>query len=266
MSIAKRLGTSLYPARRAAWVRAGLGILAFVRAGEGARLLWPLTDSEIVKAPFFGWYPEPTRLVVATVLIAWAVSSVAFAAGFRPRISGTVLAISIGSSLLLDQQAYSNHLYLMTVLIALLAVSAPDRSSGPHDVVVGWPIQLMKLQITVVYVFAALTKLNEEYLSGAVLGAQLGRGLLDLPEAVATVGLFRTLAAASIVVELVIGIYLWVPHRRRLAIVAGIALHGSITLLMAPTVQLAVFSALMLLSYLLFVEEDITMPQTVSTG
>jgi uncharacterized membrane protein YphA (DoxX/SURF4 family) len=242
-----------------ATVRIAMGTIALVRGVAAYWLLWPLTDSEIVKVPFVAWMPSPTPVVVAVVLGSWVVAAACFAIGFHTRLAGTVLAVAMALVLFIDQQAYSNHLYLLIVIVGLLVVAGPagalsvDNRRGAPAPPANWAVLLIKLQITVVYLFAAITKINASYLAGSVLSAQVGRGLIQATWAAQSSALMRGTAFASIVLEVVIGLYLWHPQRRYVAVGAGVLLHGGITLLMPSPVLLGLFGAIMLSSYLLFI-------------
>lgn len=259
---AGRLLAGRYSSKPVALLRIVLGLVAFVRAFEGFRVLWPLTDPAVVQVPFVMWSPRPTALVLALLLGVWAVSAALFAIGWQTRSAGVALTLSLAGALFIDQQGYSNHLYLLTVLVGLLtlagagaAFSLDAAHGGGVETVERWPVLLMKLQVTVVYLFAALTKLNAAFLGGAVLRAQLGAGLVPVPDELPS-GVVTFIAVAAVVIEFAIAAYLWHPRRRWVAVGAGVLLHGAITLLMAPFLQLLVFTAIMWASYLLFIPAE----------
>lgn len=61
---------------------------------------------------------------------------------------------------LLEQTAYLNHYYLVTLLALLLAFVPPaDRSVAPR-----WTLLALRLQVALVYVFAGLAKLRPDWL------------------------------------------------------------------------------------------------------
>jgi len=248
-----------YPVMPVAAVRVAIGAIATIRGVAAYWVMWPLTDSQIVKVPFVAWLPAPTPVVLAVVLGVWVVAAGCFAVGFRTRLSGTILAVAMAVALFVDQQAYSNHLYLLIVIVGLLVLAGPagalsiDAKRGTPAAPANWAVVLIKLQITVVYLFAAATKVNATYLAGSVLSAQIGKGLIPATWAAQSSALMRWTAITSVVLEVVIGVYLWHPHRRFVAVGAGVLLHGGITLLMPSPVLLVLFSAIMLSSYLLFI-------------
>jgi len=127
------------------------------------------------------------------------------------------------------------------------------RSDRP---VVRWPILLLMLQTSIVYGFSALTKLNADFLSGRVLAGTLGTGPLPFPEALRTPQILAVLAACAVMIEFFVAIFIWRPQFRPAAFILGFTLHLSITLMMAGTLQLVVFSLEMLALYPLFLDTE----------
>ncbi len=236
-----------------------LGTVAIVRGVEAYRILRPLSKVHILNVPYVEWMPSPSQGVIVAIAVLWVGAALCFAVGYRTQVSGILLTVAMAAGLLIDQQGYSNHLYLLTVLVGLLTMSRPGgawsldlrHGRGPASSIL-WPLVLMKVQISVVYLFAAFTKFHGEYLSGRVLAGQVGHGVVPIPDSLKTGQIFMTLAISSILIEIFLAIYLWHPERRFLAVGAGVLLHATIPFLMQPFLQLSVFSAIMLSSYLLF--------------
>ena len=195
--------------------------------------------------------------LVVVLVVLWAVSSILFIVGWRVSITGAVLLVSIIFSIALDQQAYSNHLYLMAWLVLLLTIADAGAalSIGEEErPVVRWPVLLVMAQGSIVYGFSAITKLNEGFLSGNVLAGVLSNGPVAFPEILRTPVFLSSLALVVVVVELFVSMFLWSTRYRPAAFVLGLALHVSIILLMQPTAELIVFSLEMLALYPLFLE------------
>ena len=96
--------------------------------------------------------------------------------GLRTRLCGTILTLSMAYTLFFDQQLYSNHLYLATLVVLLLTIadsaarwSLDARRLGRRDLILEWPTLLLKIQISIVYFYAALLKINPQYLSGTMI-------------------------------------------------------------------------------------------------
>jgi hypothetical protein len=161
----------------------------------------------------------------------------------------------------LDQQTYSNHLYLFFLIMLLLtladsgaALSVDALRTGKRDYVVGWPILLLKFQVSLVYGFSALAKLTPQFLSGEVLSQTLKQhGWLTFPYSWRGPQLLTALAVSAIVVEIFIAFGLWKRNLRWVAVLAGVTLHIFIvSMLDSSRLSLGIFALEMLALYPLF--------------
>ena len=146
--------------------RVGIGLAATVKALE----LWPVLirlagDPRVVQMPLAPW-PRPSAAAAPWVAAAWAGLGLTVAAGKAVPITGTLLAALVGYVLTLDQQTYSNHLYLLSLLSVLLALAHTERHRAPA-------LTLLRWQLVVVYAFAAASKINADFLSGRVIAENL---------------------------------------------------------------------------------------------
>ncbi|MDV7999894.1 HTTM domain-containing protein [Rhodococcus sp. IEGM 1408] len=145
---------------------------------------------------------------------------------------------------------YNHHTYLISVVCAIfvLGLNVP---------------QLLKLQLAIVYTFAALTKVNETYLSGSELYASMVQHLfwqtvvgVD-PEPAFLIAV----SVASIVVEAFLAVGLWFARTRRITLVIGLCFHLSLVVLVTAGfdlfLDLAIYGGVMLSLYLPFFEEEI---------
>lgn len=247
--------------------RAVLGGAAAIRALVGLPILADLARSETLSAPYVDWMPRPSLSLVALLVVVWLVSALLFMVGWKVSISGSVLMLTLLTVLGIDQQTYSNHLYLMLWLVGLMVLADAGAGlaiSGRDRPVVRWPLILLMLQASIVYLFAALTKINDNFLSGEILAGALGGGILPFPGSLRTPGLLSALALVVIAVELSVGILIWLPRYRPFAFALGLGLHVAIPLLMQPTGELIVFSLEMLALYPLFLDPaglEVTAPE-----
>jgi hypothetical protein len=247
--------------------RIGIGLAALCRAFIALPVLLRLADDDVIRAPVFTWMPEPSTTMAWVVVSLWVVSSVLVVLGYSLPISGTLLVACLVWMLTFDLQTYSNHVYLMAWLVLLLVVADAGvaRSIKPASrPVASWTLALIMLQTSIVYGFSAVTKLNDEFLTGEVLAGVLRGGVVPFPEALRTPEVLGPLAVMTVLVEAFLAFGLWIPRLRRIAYVLGIGLHAAIPLLMPDTLELLVFSVLMLSTYPLFAQFD---PQpTTSAG
>ncbi|HEU4715132.1 MAG TPA: HTTM domain-containing protein [Pyrinomonadaceae bacterium] len=241
------------PARTVRFIRFVIGAICFLRAIEEYRVMSRVLRPGTMRFPVLEWLPELTRPRATIVLVLWFLSSVAFMLGWQTRIAGLVLAASMGYSLTLDQQLYSSHLYLLTLIVFLLTLSEIGRPFGSQSVW-RWPILLLQIQLSIVYFFAAVTKMNSLYLSGYMLGENLRRGL---PAVFFNPRVLSAMAIASIVTELALAVGFWIKDLRKGAVVVGTLLHFTMVLTLAPNVagQLAIFATACIAIYPLFFVE-----------
>ena len=115
------------------------------------------------------------------------------------------------------------------------------RRKGPATSVAYWPQLLIVTQVSVVYLFAALSKMQPNFLSGDAL--------LNFVRWEPSFLVLLTLSVLTPVTELFIAIGLLMNRFRGLAVVAGLALHLSIVVMITPTLPLVAFALLCVPSY-----------------
>jgi hypothetical protein len=245
--------------RPLAIVRIVVGIAAIIRAAEGTRILRLILAGGVYRTPYVEWLPVPGPEWVTPLGVVWAAAAICFTVGLATTASGVLLVAIVGYVLALDQQTYSNHLYLLLTLVALLtladsgaALSLDARRRGTRRLVAAWPATLLKVQASAVYGFAAISKLNLVYLSGAVLAHDLRFGLLAVPLEWRTFAPMSLLSVAAILLELFVAVGLWSDRLRRGAMAAGLGFHLTAIAMVIEPVQLIVFTLEMVPLYLLF--------------
>jgi predicted DCC family thiol-disulfide oxidoreductase YuxK len=190
----------------------------------------------------------------------WMLACVSFALGFRTRISGGLLCICLAYQLAWDENLQANNFYLLALMVFLLTVAdsgcsfSLDRRLFRRDPqqVVRWSTLLPRLQISIVYFYSALLKLNPTFLAGQSIVRST-----RMPELLHQTWLPRGVAAATVMVEFFLVLALWVPVVRRTAFALGFLLHLGIFLGMdgQHTVAMFTFGVTMLAPYLLFLED-----------
>jgi predicted DCC family thiol-disulfide oxidoreductase YuxK len=245
-----------FDARTIALTRIAVGIAA---AGQGLRtwrMLTQLYSPEIARARIIPGVPELTVDFILPFAACWLLASLSFAAGFQTTIAGIVLAALMAYQLLLDLNLYSNHVYLLLLCTTLLTIarsgSALSADSwlrrGAADSVPYAPVFLLRFQLTAVYFFTAIQKINSAFLSGRVLQWVLFFGSAD-----ADPTLYQVLAVVVIATELFLAFALWVPSLRPWAFAVGAGLHLSLPIIIpSEWMDLVVFSVLTLGLYFTF--------------
>jgi predicted DCC family thiol-disulfide oxidoreductase YuxK len=241
--------------------RAAVGIAALIRAALQYEILRALLNGEVIQAKRFAWFPDLPLGLFWPFLAIWMLACVSFALGFRTRVSGALLCACLAYQLAWDENLQGNNFYLMALIVFLLTVTDSGCSfsldrwifrSGPQQVV-RWSTLLPRLQISIVYFYSALVKLNPSFLAGHSIVTST-----RMPELLHQTWLPRGTAAATVGVEFFLALALWTPALRRTAFALGFLLHLGIFLGMdgRHTVAMFTFGITMLAPYLLFLEHS----------
>jgi len=258
-----RLADARVPARPVALARVAVGVGALLQVLPSGGALYRLMDPAYVTIPYAYGTPPLSYAGWLVFCGLWIAAAVLFALGLWTRVAGGVLVAVLTSLLLVDQQTYTNKVYLFAIEAFFLSVagagaalSLDARRRGTRATVPAWPVFLVMAQLSIVYVFTALSKLNAEFLSGDVLlGAS--RLLRWLAEAVSwrlAAALAAGAAWGTIVLELALAAWPWRPRWRGIAFAVGFVLHVGITLSMRPHLELAAFTLSTVGCYVLFVD------------
>src|SRR4029453_4745052 len=103
-----------------------------------------------------------------------------------------------------DQNFWGHHVYfigLMTLLLTFVdsdaALSVRALRGDRRARVTNWPILLMKIQLSLVYFFAAIAKLNPIFLSGYVIASRTTHAALAQQAPIVLSGLAVAAVAAE---------------------------------------------------------------------
>jgi uncharacterized membrane protein YphA (DoxX/SURF4 family) len=221
-----------------------------------------LSTGEFVRVPVSTWIPAATPAFVQGLVSVGLIGAVLLLLGTLARVGAALVCLTSAFALVLDEQVYSNHLYLLVWMAGLLAMSRcgnafafPRRKS--REPVPYWPVFLIKLQISVVYFWTGVSKMNEQYLSGEVLQTFIN-GWVPIPDAA-----FSYMALLSIGAEIFLSIALWIPRLVPLATALGAGLHLGIIILLQDPWPLIFFALLMAAGYVQFLTSR---PQQLMKG
>lgn len=239
-----------------------VGIAAILQAISTLAILERVFDASMLQLPYAAWLPKLPAQLIPLYILVWCCAAISFTIGWHTRICGFALALILGYSITLDQQTYSNHVYLLALVVLLLTLarcggrySLDARRGERLETAPAWPVTLLKIQLSIVYAFAALAKLNVLYISGAIMAAQISNGwIIALPDAWQRWEVTMPLAALSILTELFLAIAFWSRRYRNLALGIGVGLHVTIVLSFPASSALAltVFGLTMFALYLPF--------------
>ena len=146
--------------------------------------------------------------------------------------------------------SYQHH-YLVA-LVLLLACFVPWQrppEARPSTPVRTWAVRLILIQLGILYLWAAISKMSPAWLDGRTLSKQLTGGLGEL--VVSTVG-WKSAAGLTMLTELVLAFAIWIRPAWRIALPLGIGLH---VLIMYSGLEIGLFAWLMLGFYLLVVPD-----------
>jgi hypothetical protein len=231
--------------------RASLRAVAVLRVLVGAivvRHLWPELGASTLPVdrfhvPWWSWLPEPSHTEYRMLLYGGVAAGSCMVVGVASRLA-TVTAFSVVTYLLVvDMTGFAhNRGFLVWVLFGLSLL--PARPQGYL-----WPVVLLRIVVSSVYLTSASTKLADpDWRGGLVLWDRVVRYEQHIPfggwvhDVLTSRGTYVALAPAAIAVELFIGIGLWRSRVRLAAIWVAIVFHASIEV--AANVQTFSYTAI----------------------
>ena len=240
--------------------RVMVGAAALVRGLASYFVMMRVLGPGGVRAPGFDWSP-PVSLAAAPWLIGiWLIAAFCFLVGFRARLSGAALAVTIAYYLLADGSFYSNHIYFLLLIVFLLTVADSGaafsvdwlRRGKPSAEVAYGPVLLLKIQVAIVYFFAGIAKLNPAFLSGDVLPEKLS----SFPDAWISPELAIAASWATMILEFYLVFALWIRRLRLSAIIGGLIFHGLIVVTMSFYAGLITYSTTIVATYGLYLSDE----------
>ena len=208
--------------------------------------------------PHLSWLPlpEPGRPSITFAYGALSVLFALIAQGALVRATLPIATVLYGWTYFSSQLDSYQHHYLMWLLLLILCfvprqpdpLPAGAAADAPRRVTT-WALRLALIQVSIVYLWAAIAKIDTLWLDGTALFIQVQDGWVR--RLIEDVG-FSPAAIAVMVAELFLAVAVW---NRRLwlpAIVAGVGLHVGIELV---GLEIGLFSYLMIAIYLLLVPD-----------
>ena len=172
-----------------------------------------------------GLFPMPSAAGMAVVFVLQAYLAARVAFGARPRWSAGVLAALFGYGYFISQLNSYQHHYLMFLALIVCSMVPWERAIKSRNVRT-WAVRLLLVQISLVYVWAVVAKLDNHWLDGTTLSKQVRS--LWWRDLITDYGSWAFAAQAVIAVELFLAFAIHVRILRPAAFVLGIALHVSI--------------------------------------
>jgi hypothetical protein len=227
---------------------------AWLQIGNAPR--YGFGDFNVSHLPFLdGILPMPTRASMSVVYGLQVLLGLRIALGGASRAAYVALAVLFAGGYFISQLNSYQHHYLLAIALGLLAAFPwPDfpkpqpASEATKDRF--WPIRMLLVALSVMYVFAVLAKLDGEWLDGSTMQRQITEGWIrDLVEDVG----WGTAAKLTMVVELSLAVLIHVRKLWPLAIAIGVGMHMAFEF---SGLRIGLFSYFMASLYLLLLPES----------
>jgi hypothetical protein len=245
---------------RLAVARMIVGSAAVIQTVDSASILSAVLRAPGLRFPYEPFAAPMTGGLLVPFVAVSALAAFCFTVGWRTRLAGCVTGACMLYTVFIDQQAYSNHQVLLSICSVLIALGgggaahSVDARLRASTEAMYWPVFLLKAQLSIVYAFAALSKMNTSYMSGAVLLYTLRSSGPLAFDALRSPSVLAAMVIGSIAVELFLAVAFWVRRLRGPAALTGLLFHAGLIGLMRPleTLQLVVFAMVMFALYVLF--------------
>jgi len=190
--------------------------------------------------------PSRVGFAIAQLVLAYLFALVACGAAVRVALP---LATAIYAWLYFSSQLDSfQHHYLVAIVLAI-ACFVPWCTNGDEPRVRAWAVRLLLVELGIVYLWAAISKLDAAWLDGSTLGDQLRgapRWLADN-----TIGIAWA-SRVVVVVELALAATVWVRRAWPIALPLGVAFHAGIA---SSGLEIGLFAWITLALYVLVVPD-----------
>lgn len=202
--------------------------------------------------------PEPGRPSITFAHAAMCLLFALVAQGILTRVTLPLAALLYGWAYFSSQlDAYQHH-YLVWLLLVILCFvpHAPDPrlpSAAPATPrrMTSWAVRLALVQVGIVYLWAAISKMTPLWLDGTALDLQIAGGTM---RGIASSLGFGTVAKLVLAAELVLAVAVWWRPAWPIALAGGIGLHAGVELI---GLDIGLFSYLMFAVYLLAIPDRV---------
>ncbi|MBK9036440.1 MAG: HTTM domain-containing protein [Myxococcales bacterium] len=192
--------------------------------------------------------PDPTRTGMAFVYGALAIAFGLIALGVAVRWLLPLAATLYAYAYFVSQLDSYQHHYLMclVLLLACFVPTAPTSiGADGRRWLRSWALRLVLVQLGIVYLWAAVAKIEGPWLDGTLLQLQLQPGTMRT--IVAGLG-FATVAKLVLATEATLAVTVWNRATWWLALPLGVGLHVGIALI---DLEIGLFSYYMIAAYVL---------------
>jgi hypothetical protein len=248
-----------------AWSFALLPDLFSMLGQHGVAPQYPLDE---FRWTVFAVWPQDTALLIGWVLLL--VASMAMTVGWHGRIAAVTVFVLLYSFVRRGVYAFNAGETVMTIVALILALSSCSaalsldqrRRSGSFwsaETLAQWPVRLMQVQMSLIYLMAVQAKLANLYWTNGSAVAYTWRtdgqwAFLAAPEWLSDSPLLVNVATwGTLVIEAALAILVWNGAFRVWVLAAGVVMHLS----MMFTLDIGFFSLAMFVLYLAFVPPEV---------
>ena len=213
--------------------------------------------------PFASWAPRPSGELWAALLWVGAASAVLMACGVLTRLTTFTTFAVVAGNLLLSQTHFRHNRAFLAILLGVLCLLPTgrwisfdawrrrrQRRPAPPPTAPTWPLVLLRVQVSLVYLASGFSKLvDSDWSSGLVLWDRAVRyqhvihpapsWLVDL---LTWRGLYYVVAPGAILTELFLAGGLWWARTRLAAI--GVAIVFHLTIEISSSVEVFSYAAI----------------------
>jgi len=199
-----------------------------------------------------GLLPLPDRRIMVLLWLGQGFLALRMALGAGSKRTAWLLTAAFGATYFWSQLDSYQHHYLLFLLLGMAACVDWNAERPPT-----WPVRLILCQVSIVYLWTAITKMQPLWLDGTLIARQVPSG--PVPDMVAriagtvgmeTTSLWAVMAVGVLIAELSLVVGLHVERLRLVALALGLALHGGIEY---AGFKIGLFSYFMFAIYLLVV-------------
>lgn len=125
----------------------------------------------------FDWVKVPPDFLCYALFVVCGLSALLFAVGFKYRYTIVLFFLSFTYIELMDKTTYLNHYYFVSIISFILiflpaeryfSVDAWQNPAMAVEFIPRWNIDVIKLMMGIVYVYAGLAKLNYDWMCNAM--------------------------------------------------------------------------------------------------
>ena len=201
-----------------------------------------------------GVIPVPERGLMVGLVLLQIVLAVRCALGIRLRLSAPLLAGGYAVTYFWSQLDSYQHHYLVVVLVFVFGAAVLLEPSD--DTLPPWSLRLVRWILAIMYLYAAIAKMEPAWLDGTTLRSALSsewgqQAAQSLAQAmgVELLDVLSSGAWAAVGMELVLAVTLLIPRTRTFGWVLGLLFHLSVEVL---EFRIGLFSYFMAGLYLLY--------------